>query len=218
MNPLLIDKINAYVAVFILGCFKLVSVLFTVKKTYKNIPTYSISKEYRQKQEPQNLDLVYGELSPSCFLYLLALLPHKPNIKLYDLGCGDAKLLLSAVLFYKNLHATGIEKIPTLQKIASEIALSNHKKIEKNHSALVILEGDFLKKDFLDADVLYINGCALNKFSWEQLNQDFNKLNIHSYIISIERKMESPLFSLFYFGWHNASWGKARVYIYIKTE
>ena len=207
-------KLKTYIAVFILKFFKLVYVLAIVKKTYAKTPTYSISKQYRVEQEPENPDLIYGELAISSFLYLLALIPKKMNCKIYDLGCGDARLLLSAALFYNHLKAVGIEKITTLHNIASSIVLSMLPKIIKNNCALNIIEDSFLKVNFFDADIVYVNGAALKETTWNQLCERFNHLKKGSYVISVERKFENRLFPLIYSGKHNASWGRAWVYIY----
>lgn len=211
-------KLNIFFTVFILKLFKLIHVLTILKKNYQSIPSYSISKQYRITQEPTNSDLIYGELSVHSFLYLLALIPKKNNALIYDLGSGDGKLLLSAVLYFKNLKAIGIEKVTDLQKISASLALSIQASIQKNHSRLTFLHQDFLDTDFSDANVVYINGAALKQTSWQQLCTSFKSLSKNSYVISVERKLNFPLFMLEYTGMHNASWGKARVYIYQKIK
>lgn len=211
MAPL-IFKIKTY--------FRLIYVLILIKKSYFNIATYSISKKYRTEQEPSNTDLIYGELSICSFLYLLTLIlkDNNPNKKIYDLGCGDGKLLLSAVLLFKNLQAIGIEVIAPLQKIASDLATLRVNEINKNNSSLNIFQDSFLIKDFSDGDIIYINSAALGKSTWDVLYERFNILAKDSYLISVENKITSPLFSLIYVGMHSASWGKARVYIYQKIK
>jgi hypothetical protein len=141
-------KLNIFFTVFILKLFKLIHVLTILKKNYQSIPSYSISKQYRITQEPTNSDLIYGELSVHSFLYLLALIPKKNNALIYDLGSGDGKLLLSAVLFFKNLTAIGIEKVTDLQKIAFELSLALNANIQKNYSSLLFLHQDFLNTDY----------------------------------------------------------------------
>jgi hypothetical protein len=211
-------KLNIFFTVFILKLFKLIHVLTILKKNYQSIPSYSISKQYRITQEPTNSDLIYGELSVHSFLYLLALIPKKNNALIYDLGSGDGKLLLSAVLFFKNLTAIGIEKVTDLQKIAFELSLALNANIQKNYSSLLFLHQDFLNTDYFDANIIYINGAALKQTSWNQVCDSFKHLSENSYVISVERKLNLPLFMLEYTGMHNASWGKARVYIYQKIK
>lgn len=214
----ILSKFRSYCRVFIINNFKLIYVLFMLKKSYKNTPTYSISKYYRETQEPNNSDLIYGELAVHSFLYLLMLIIKSKNIKIYDLGCGDGKLLLSAVLFFKNLHAMGIEKVEPLKNIGFNIAQLRLPEIKKNHSSLSFFQDSFLTKDISDGNIIYINGAALGKASWDVLNDRFRLLAPNSYIISVEYKINNALFSLIYMGIHSASWGKARVYIYQKKN
>ena len=212
-----LDKLKNYFSVFFVRFLRLIYVLKTIRFCYKAIPTYSLSKHYRVTQEPTNPDFIYGELSVCSFLYLLALIPKNINCKIYDLGCGDGKLLLAAVLFFKNLTAIGIEKIPDLCQVASDRITRNiniNINIKKNHSCLIILEKSFLDADFSDAHIVYINGSALKNDTWNELYARLQKLNPESYVISVVRKLEGPLFRLIYAGQHTCSWGKAFVYIY----
>lgn len=124
MKISVLQRFKAYYIIFFLKCFKLIYVQKTIKTAYKNISSYSISKQYRISYEPTNPDLIYGELVVKDFLYLCALIPKNLNCKIYDLGCGDARLLLAAVLLFKGLKAVGIEKISSLQEAASSIILS----------------------------------------------------------------------------------------------
>lgn len=211
-------KCRAYSRVFLINYFKLLYVLILLKKLYENTPTYSISKNYRAGQASHDPDLIYGELAVHSFLYLLMLIFKPKNIKIYDLGCGDGKLLLAAVLFFKNLHAIGIEKVEPLQKVASDIARLRLSQIKKNHSSLSFIQDSFLTKDISDGNIIYINGAALEKISWDLLNEQFKLLAKDSYIISVENKINNALFSLIYIGIHSVSWGKARVYIYKKIK
>lgn len=216
MKISVLQKFKAYYAIFFLKIFKLICVQKTLKRAYKNIPSYSISKQYRISHEPTNPDLIYGELSVKDFLYLCALIPKNINCKIYDLGCGDARLLLAAVLFFGGVRAVGIEKIANLQEAASAIVLSMLPKIKKNNSTLSIIRDSFLHYDFSDADIVYVNAAALTDATWQALNELFEKLKVGSHVITVTRKLEPQSFSLIYTGIHKASWGKAWVYVYYK--
>lgn len=209
-----LDKIKTYFIVYFLKFFTLIYVLLILHKTYQKTPTYSISKQYRDTQETPNPDLIYGELSIHSFLYLLALIPKKINGNIYDLGCGDGKLLLGAVLFFRNINAMGIEIVGTLKNVAATIALSKLRNVTLNNNTLNFIEGSFLTQDFSDASIVYINAAALKKTTWDKLEERLKKLKHNTYVISVVRKLESPLFSLVYSGMHDCSWGKAWVYIY----
>ena len=210
------SKIKAYFYLYGIRFFSLIYVLYAIKKSYLTISTYSISKNYRETHEPCNSELVYGELAVYSFLYLLNLILGRKNSKIYDLGCGDGKLVLAAVLFFKNLNAIGIESVAPLQNIASDMAQKNFNEIKKNNASLTIFQDSFLTKDFSDGDIIYINSAALRKTTWDVLCERFKSLAKNSYLISVENKINSPFFSLVYVGIHSASWGQARVYIYEK--
>ncbi len=214
ISPL--QKAKTYFIVYFLKFFSLIYVLFSVNKTYQKIPTYSLSKQYREAQKSDDPDLIYGELSVLDFLYLLSLIPKKMPCKIYDLGSGDGKLLLSAVLFFKGIKAIGVETVSTLQNVAATIALSKLVAISKNNCSLDFIEDSFLKKDFSDANIIYLNAAALKKTTWDELSEKFKNLKQGTYVISVVRKLDDPLFSQIYSGMHNCSWGKAWVYIYQK--
>lgn len=211
-------KFKTYCSLFFLNSFKLKYILKTIQKAYQTTPSYSMSKHYRVAHEPTNPDLIYGELSISAFLYLCALIPKHINFKIYDLGCGDARLLLATTLYFRNLEAIGIEKIADLQIAASSIALSMQAQIAKNNSTLSVVEDNFFQRDFSDADIVYINAAAMSEETWQELHSLFEKLKVGSHIITVTRKLETQLFSLIYAGIHEASWGNARVYIYLKIK
>lgn len=211
-------KFKIYCTVFFLNSFKLKYILKTIQKAYQATPSYSISKQYRVAHEPMNPDLIYGELSIKSFLYLYALIPKRINCKIYDLGCGDARLLLASALFFKNLEAVGIEKIAALQQAASNIVLSMQSQIQKNNSTITIMADNFLQKDFSDADIIYINSAAMTDETWKALHVIFEKLRMGSHIITVTRTINISSFSLIYSGVHQVSWNKAWVYIYYKFK
>ncbi|MCS5709289.1 hypothetical protein CC99x_010270 [Candidatus Berkiella cookevillensis] len=216
MTISVLQKFKAYYIILFLKFFKFICVQETLRKAYKNIPSYSISKQYRIEYEPTNPDLIYGELSVKDFLYLCALIPKNINCKIYDLGCGDARLLLAAVLLFKDLKAVGIEKIASLQEIASTVILPMLSKIKENNSTVTVIKDNFLHYDFSDADIVYVNAAALTDATWQALHELFEKLKVGSHIITVTRKLDTQSFSLIYTGIHQASWAKAWVYIYYK--
>ena len=183
-----------FIEFFILKIFKLIFVLRYIDRVYKKIPTYSISKQYRVEQEPDNPDLIYGTLSNISFLYLLNLLHKKGCCKIYDLGCGDARLILSAALFFKDIQATGIEKVSDLVQAAKSARLLSMAKIKKNQSTMTIMEGDFLVVNLEEAHIVYVNGAVFKEATWEQLRTKFSRLQPGSYVISVVRRIHDSQF------------------------
>lgn len=72
----------------------------------------------------------------------------KPGETLYDLGCGDGRILITAVRKYK-VKAVGIE-------ISSHLARATAEKIRKQglEEDIKIIHGDFMSTDLRDANVV----------------------------------------------------------------
>jgi predicted RNA methylase len=89
---------------------------------------------------------------------MLQLARPKPGETLYDLGCGDGGILISAVQKY-HVKAVGVEISPKLAATAS----ARITKAGLDKQARVI-NGDLLQIDFSDADVvaIYLN-TSLNE-------------------------------------------------------
>jgi SAM-dependent methyltransferase len=74
----------------------------------------------------------------------------KPGETLYDLGCGDGRILIAAVERYK-VKAVGVEISPRLvAKATTSIAKAGLE------SQARVIQGDLLNVDFSDADVVTI--------------------------------------------------------------
>jgi SAM-dependent methyltransferase len=80
----------------------------------------------------------------------------KPGETLYDLGCGDGRILIAAATKYR-VKAVGIEISDHLARTASE-------RVKKAglQSQIKIIHGDFMKTDLSDANVvtLYLATAA----------------------------------------------------------
>lgn len=72
----------------------------------------------------------------------------KPGETLYDLGCGDGRILIAAAQRYK-AKAVGIEISEALAKTVAE-------KVKKEglQKRITIIHGDFMKTDLSQADVV----------------------------------------------------------------
>ena len=72
----------------------------------------------------------------------------KPGETLYDLGCGDGRILITAALRYK-VKAVGIE-------ISGRLARSTAEKVKKEglQDQIKIVHGDFMRMDLSSANVV----------------------------------------------------------------
>jgi SAM-dependent methyltransferase len=87
---------------------------------------------------------------------MLAMANLKPGETLYDLGCGDGRILIAAAQRY-NIKAVGVE---ISERLAKEAAT----KVKKQglQSSIRIIHGNLLETDLSKADVvtLYLNNSA----------------------------------------------------------
>ncbi len=83
----------------------------------------------------------------------------KPGETLYDLGCGDGRILIAAAKGY-HVKAVGIEISERLVKTAED-----NVKSDGLEGQVKIIHGDFMKADLSDADVvtLYLMTAANEK-------------------------------------------------------
>src|SRR5438309_3531560 len=72
----------------------------------------------------------------------------KPGETLYDLGCGDGRIVIAAAQRYK-VKAVGIEISDSLAKAVAEKV-----KKEGQQKRVTIIHGDFMKTDLSQADVV----------------------------------------------------------------
>jgi ubiquinone/menaquinone biosynthesis C-methylase UbiE len=109
-----------------------------------------------------NLDTFKNSLSPTVGTpeqgvdKMLEVARLKPGETLYDLGCGDGRILVAAAKRY-NVNAVGIEISETMARRAVEKA-----KREGVLNRVKVIHGDFMKTDLSDANVvtLYLATAA----------------------------------------------------------
>lgn len=87
---------------------------------------------------------------------MLSIANLKPGETLYDLGCGDGRILIAAAQRYK-IKAVGVE-------ISERLAREAANKVKKSglQNSVRIIHGDLLQTDLSKADVvtLYLNNSA----------------------------------------------------------
>jgi len=75
----------------------------------------------------------------------------KPGETLYDLGCGDGRILVTAVQKYRVKSAVGVELLPVLARDARDNAQRNGLQ-----NSVTVIEGDAHDVDLSKADVVTI--------------------------------------------------------------
>lgn len=187
-----------------------------INQFYADKPSYTLSKDYREKNTQEDKNLIYGELSSTDFIRILWRIPSNKLHSIIDLGCGDGKLILTASLFFKNCRLTGIEIVPTLANIAKQAAETFQPKIQSNHSHLQIKKADLCHCDIDSFDTIYINAAAFEESTWQLVEKKLvEKANAY-YVVSVERQLPNEAFVLKHQGRYHTSWGIAIVRIYQK--
>ena len=119
-----------------------------------------------------------------CMLAAAAILPGE---KVYDLGCGDGRLLISANLDYQ-ANTTGIELSPPLCWIS-------RLKARRANARVTVVRANFFDIDFSDADVVF---CYLFPGQMKRLADRFAGLRPGCRIVSLRFELPGwrPLTSI----------------------
>lgn len=206
-----LTRLRHYLSVFYCHPVKLHQIKTRLNHQYKDLPSYSLSKTFRQQVDP-NPDFVYGELDVGSFIYLCQLASKHHPFRLCDLGSGDGKLIHGGAMYFANSHFTGVEIVPALHQAASLIK-SKLAQYYQQHTKVQLIHQDMVELDLTPFDLLYLNLGAISEPTWQKVSQQLKQLTPGTKVISIARQLPSP-FRLIYEGKHPVSWGQAWVRIY----
>jgi SAM-dependent methyltransferase len=108
------------------------------------------------KQDKPEIEVVYVPTKPEVVRKMLELAAVKEGDTVYDLGCGDGRIVISAVKDFKAKRGLGIDynpdRLKDCEKSVEQAGLSPEQK-----KALTFRQGDVLKmkpEDFKDVDVV----------------------------------------------------------------
>lgn len=153
---------------------------------------------------------IYGEVTVSTLLDLLAMLSPNVNDVFYDLGSGIGKTLLVVKWRYPEVNVKGIEKLAALHAVAEQIAQK-----QTSHPITPIC-ADFLEWDFTDATIVFINATAFSVPLWNALLEKLWMLKPQTKIIVTSKTLPENGFIERYAGMEQMSWGLCSTYIYEK--
>eukprot|EP00826_Nyctotherus_ovalis_P058943 TRINITY_DN8153_c0_g3_i3.p1 TRINITY_DN8153_c0_g3~~TRINITY_DN8153_c0_g3_i3.p1 ORF type:complete len:271 (-),score=29.93 TRINITY_DN8153_c0_g3_i3:117-929(-) len=150
--------------------------------------TFSVSLKATEQLHLPRSPFTYGEISLLSFPHLLSLAKPKKDDVFYDLGCGSAKPVLYAALLHDFRKCAGIELLGSLCDIAKKYAdkYEDHKRSASGPMGEVrIVEGDFLKIGFAEADVVYVPATTFDVSLMKELARCCEKLKTGSRIITL---------------------------------
>ncbi len=111
------------------------------------LPSTGIAQSAEPARKPR-LDVPYVPTSPEVVRAMLKLAGVKSGDKLYDLGCGDGRIVITAASSY-GARGVGIDLNP--ERIAEAKANAKEAGVEDKVS---FIRQDLLQSDFSDADVV----------------------------------------------------------------
>lgn len=201
--------------------WQLFKLSYLIDDIYDTERTYRAAQQDRAKLTP-NFALTYGEIPFITLVDVLMVANAQAGENFYDLGAGDGRAVMTALLLVPFAKVCGIEMLPTLydysqqyrQKWSQTDKLPSHFATDK----VQFIHGDYFQVDFSDADIVYINATGLFGEDWDKLVEKFQQLKAHARIITTSRKLESPQFTLVDEAWRMMSWGLNRIYIYEKIH
>lgn len=132
------------------------------------LPAGTASAQGADERGRPRLDVPYVPTDPEVVQAMLRLAELKPGDRLYDLGCGDGRIVIEAARS-QGARGTGIDLDP--ERIAEA---RNNAKEAGVQDRVNFLQTDLLKADFSDADVvsLYLLpsvNLKLRPQLWKQL-------------------------------------------------
>lgn len=167
---------------------------------------------------------VYGVPNVACS-GLSGVLQHKGGF-FYDLGSGQGKTVIAASLLHEFDSCIGIEYLGSLVVAASDVERS-YQTTKKQVSQIIadrdfdthisMLFGDFMDfstcKDWTNGDVVFVNSTSFVDATMEKIAELAAGMRRGSFVVTMSKRLPSPLFTLLDYGMYPVSFGQATVYI-----
>lgn len=186
--------------------------LFIFNQIFANVNGFQLSKISRQTNDA--LEYTYGEISFIPFIALLSQTDINKNTVFYDLGSGVGKAVLACSMVFKVKKSIGIELFTNLYECAEKQKIKLKSYPEYTNLQIEFINDNFLKSDFSDATLIFINSAAFIGETWDKLNNKLENLQTPLTVISISKKINAKKFKMLKTTYIEMSWGVAMAYIY----
>ncbi|MDA9271781.1 hypothetical protein N9Q05_00135 [bacterium] len=162
------------------------------------------------------MEYVYGEIDFTSFIALLSLLKPDNTTVFYDLGSGVGKAVIACAmvfnvrkscgieLFYE-LHSAALTQQHDLQQIPAYLSTSN---------TICFIHDNFFDANFNDATLIFINAAGYFGETWIKLNSRLEQILHCTHIITISKRLVSPVYILVKITTVKMSWGVVNAYIH----
>jgi len=193
--------------------YRYAKIIHTINALYADINAFLLSQEEREQILAP--ELYYGEMDLCAFLDLMAIIKPKANQRFYDLGSGGGKLVIAAKMRYPSLRCFGIELLKSLNKIShlKYQALIAKQAVAKEGN-VTFLQGNFLKADLNEADIVFINATGFTPTTFPAVCEKLLLLKARCKIIITSKQLPQPQFKKIYQGTEKTSWGFTSTFIY----
>ncbi|WP_242602198.1 hypothetical protein [Legionella nagasakiensis] len=172
-----------------------------------------MSRKARENQDA--MEYLYGEVDFISFIALLSCARPNKNTIFYDLGSGIGTAVLACTMVFHVKKSCGIELFSTLHNTA----LKQKENLRQTPGYATVarkihfIHGDFLKTDFREATLIFINATAFIGDTWTALCQRLENVSPGTIIITTSKKIPSTVFSVMHATTVKMSWGLVTAYI-----
>eukprot|EP00470_Lotharella_oceanica_P000575 CAMPEP_0170170082 /NCGR_PEP_ID=MMETSP0040_2-20121228/3045_1 /TAXON_ID=641309 /ORGANISM="Lotharella oceanica, Strain CCMP622" /LENGTH=321 /DNA_ID=CAMNT_0010409241 /DNA_START=29 /DNA_END=994 /DNA_ORIENTATION=- len=198
-------------------------------ETFREMTTYQarqLAHKGRDRHESSQADLTYGEVKFSSLARILVEDLRRHNIELkgtfYDLGSGTGRGVIAAALVGSFSRLCGVELLSDLHSAAVDVQKVYEHVVAPRlgldvEQEVKFVQGNFLKADWSDANVIFINSTCFSKPLMEKIVKQAVNLSPGTCVVTLTHPMVSPYFDLLESKKYDMSWGEATAHIHVRT-
>lgn len=201
-------------------------------KCFQDLPTAKarqLAHKARDRHESSQHDLTYGEVTFGTLAQILCEDLKNSGIEstgiFYDLGSGTGRGVIGAALIGSFDRVCGVEMISELHEAALGVKEEFVERVApgigydcENGPEIKFVEGNLLRADWSDADVVFINSTCFSKGLMEKISQQADRLRPGACIITLTQPLTSSYFEILKSIKYDYSWGTATTHIQVRSE
>jgi hypothetical protein len=184
------------------------------QQLFHDIDGFFLSKTARGKHDA--FEYTYGEIQFTSFIALISLTHPNAQTVFYDLGSGVGKAVLACAMVFDVQKSCGIELFHRLSLTAlhQKQRLLEQPEYQDKATKIHFIHSDFLRADFSDATLVFINATALFGETWLALNQRLAMLCPNAIVLTTSKALSSNAFEVKKTTTVAMSWGLVKAYLH----
>ncbi|MBN1209840.1 MAG: SAM-dependent methyltransferase [Myxococcaceae bacterium] len=189
-------------------------------RLYADVPAYEIAQSEKKRMGMQDLSTTYGEILPQAFHEVLSAVSPREGEVFFDLGSGTGKATLLAALAFPFSRSVGIELLPGLGDAARQVLGRFDAEVrpglspEYQQRKIEYLDGDFLRYDLSEADVVFAHGTCYPHEVIGQLGVKLAELRPGSRVVFVGHTFDTPELKFLRMMLMKTDWGSALAALY----